>query len=240
MFRTAHSSYRNRSDCLSSPQALRAVSASGRWACIPRVFAASGDVIGLPCGPGLPIARMPTTRRCMSGAYTSRQMLSDSVVPLYLLSGCVCHRIRNQTERLQQYLWFRYAYIHFRFIVPACGSHTVYLCDTRMLRNVDRKSSYPHCGDNRVDNVCDYPHIGDNSVDSLGTIRRPHQIDLHQSRQSAMRNNPSGTHDHTACPAAGHLQMPITIMFPVWRQQLSELLTLASENPKTTGYLRCD
>lgn len=67
MFRTAHSSYRNRSDCLSSPQALRAVSVSGRWACIPRVFAASGDVIGLPCGPGLPIARMPTTRRCMSG-----------------------------------------------------------------------------------------------------------------------------------------------------------------------------
>ncbi|PKU91072.1 hypothetical protein CQR48_0247 [Bifidobacterium thermophilum] len=173
-------------------------------------------------------------------AYTSRQMLSDSVVPLCLLSGCVCHRIRNQTERLHQYLWFRYAYIHFRFIVPACGSHTVYLCDTRMLRNVDRKSSYPHCGDNRVDNVCDYPHIGDNSVDSLGTIRRPHQIDLHQSRQSAMRNNPSGTHDHTACPAAGHPQMPITITFPVWRQQLSELLTLALEIPKTIGYLRCD
>lgn len=31
-------------------------------------------------------------------AYTSRQMLSDSVVPLCLLSGCVCHRIRNQME----------------------------------------------------------------------------------------------------------------------------------------------
>jgi hypothetical protein len=55
-----------------------------------------------------------------------------------------------------------------------------------------------------------------------------------------MRNNPSGTHDHTACPAAGHPQMPITITFPVWRQQLSELLTLASEIPKTIGYLRCD
>lgn len=31
-------------------------------------------------------------------AYTIRQMLSDSVVPLCLLSGCVCHRIRNQME----------------------------------------------------------------------------------------------------------------------------------------------
>lgn len=92
---------------------------------------------------------------------------------------------------------------------------TVYLYDTRMPRNVDRKSSYPHYGDNRVDNAYNYPHIGDNSVDSLGTIRRPYQIDLHQSRQSAMCNNPSGTHAYTACPAAGHLQMPITITFPV-------------------------
>lgn len=75
-----------------------------------------------------------------------------------------------------------------------------------MPRNVDRKSSYPHYGDNRVDNAYNYPHIGDNSVDSLGTIRRPYQIDLHQSRQSAMCNNPSGTHAYTACPAAGHLQ----------------------------------
>lgn len=74
-------------------------------------------------------------------------------------------------------------------VVPACGLRAVYLRDTRMLRNVDRKSSYPHCGDNRVDNVCDYPHIGDNSVDSLGTIRSRHRIDLHQSRQSAMRSD---------------------------------------------------
>lgn len=129
--------------------------------------------------------------------------------------------------------------IHFRFVVPVCGLRAVYLRDTRMLRNVDRKSSYPHCGDNRVDNVCDYPHIGDNSVDSLGTIRRRHYTDLHQSCQSAMRNNPSGTHAHTACPAAGHLQTPITITPPVWRQRLSELSTLASEIPKVMGY-RCD
>lgn len=108
--------------------------------------------------------------------------------------------------------------IHLRFVVPVCGLRAVHLYDTRMQRNVDRKSSYPHCGDNRVDNACDYPHIGDNYVDSLGTIRRRHYTDLHQSSQSAMRNNPSGTHAHTACPAAGHLRTPITITPPTWRQ----------------------
>ena len=88
----------------------------------------------------------------------------------------------SQSSRTTGVRMFKTAH-SFRFVVPVCGSHTVYLCDTRMLRNVDRKSSYPHCGDNRVDNACDYPHIGDNSVDSLGTICRLYQIDLHQSRQ---------------------------------------------------------
>ena len=94
----------------------------------------------------------------------------------------------SQSSRTTGVRMFKTAH-SFRFVVPVCGSHTVYLCDTRMLRNVDRKSSYPHCGDNRVDNACDYPHIGDNSVDSLGTIRSRHRIDLHQSRQSAMRSD---------------------------------------------------
>jgi len=67
MFRTAHSSHRNRSDFLSSPQALRAVSMSGRGLVFPASSPASGDAIGLPCGPGLSIARMPATRRCMPG-----------------------------------------------------------------------------------------------------------------------------------------------------------------------------
>ena len=126
-------------------------------------------------------------------------------------------RRASQSSRTTGVRMFKTAH-SFRFVVPVCGSHTVYLCDTRMLRNVDRKSSYPHCGDNRVDNACDYPHIGDNSVDSLGTICRLYQIDLHQSRQSAMRSDPSGTHAHNACPAAGHLQTPITITPPTWRQ----------------------
>ena len=73
--------------------------------------------------------------------------------------------------------------------VPVRGLRTVHLCDTRIPQNVDRKSSYPHCGDNRVDNACDYPHIGDNSVDSLGTIHSRRNIDLHLLHQRATRSN---------------------------------------------------
>lgn len=39
--------------------------------------------------------------------------------------------------------------------------------------NVDRKMSYPHFGDNCVENVSGYPHIGDNFVDNM-RITFPH------------------------------------------------------------------
>ena len=79
--------------------------------------------------------------------------------------------------------------VHLQSATPVCGFHIVHLCDTRMPQNVDRKSSYPHCGDNRVDNAYDYPHIGDNSVDSLGTIHSRRNIDLHLLHQRATRSN---------------------------------------------------
>lgn len=36
-------------------------------------------------------------------------MPGNLVVPQHLPSGCVCHRIREEMERLKQYLWFLYA-----------------------------------------------------------------------------------------------------------------------------------
>lgn len=80
MFRTAHSSHRNRSDFLSSPQALRAVSMSGRGLVFPASSPASGDAIGLPCGPGLSIARMPGMR-CVREAGDRQPRYAGNAAP---------------------------------------------------------------------------------------------------------------------------------------------------------------
>ena len=97
----------------------------------------------------------------------------------------------SQSSRTTGVRMFKTAH-SFRFVVPVCGSHTVYLCDTRMLRNVDRKSSYPHCRRVTGDNPFSYPHDGDKSVHNVGIVMWQSNLDLHMTAVDDMRVEFSG------------------------------------------------